>query len=114
MFRDAGWEIDLLIGEDHDGLIDCIEVTRPQIIGLSLSTGRRLDDLVRLVVAARIAVPHAIIGVAPGATLDEDQICSLVDIDLLFRDAGSALNELEQLIQLRGKPRRRHTSALAP
>lgn len=105
LFRTTGWEIDLQIGADHDSLIDCVEITRPKIVGLSLSTERRLDDLVRLVVAIRIVVPHAIIGVAPGATIDESRVRGLVDIDLLFRDAGSACGELDRLIRMRGRPR---------
>lgn len=112
LFRNAGWEIDLQIGADHDGLINWVELTRPEIVGLSLSSERRLDDLVRLVVAIRIVVPHALIGVAPGATIDENKLGDLVDIDLLFRDAGSACNELERLIRLRGNPgQRKHGSA---
>lgn len=108
LFRNAGWEIDLQIGVDHDDLISCVEHTRPEIVGLSLSTERRLDDLVRLVVAIRIVVPHAFVGIAPGATIDEDKLSDLVDVDLLFRDASSACNELDRLIRLRGNTRQNH------
>lgn len=102
LFRDAGWEIDLQTGTDHEGLIGHVEDTQPQIIGLSLSTERRLEELMRLVVAMRIVVPHAIIGVAPAATLDGNKVASLVDIDLLFNDARAAYADLERLIRLRG------------
>ena len=102
LFRDAGWDIDLKIGTDHDDLMAHVELTRPAIIGLSLSTVNRLEDLMRLVVAVRIVVPHAIIGVAPAARIDEDRVRNLVDIDLLFRDAREACAELERLIRLRG------------
>jgi methanogenic corrinoid protein MtbC1 len=111
LFRNAGWEIDLQIGANHGELIRCVEMTLPQIIGLSLSTERRLDDLVRLVVAMRIVVPHAIIGIAPGGTLDENKVGSLVDIDLLFRNADAACRELDQLIRSRGRPEQRHHSS---
>jgi hypothetical protein len=57
---------------------------------------------VRLVVAIRIVVPDAILGVAPAATLDEDEIRRLVDIDLIFRDARTAREELERLTSARG------------
>jgi hypothetical protein len=50
----------------------------------------------------RIVVPHAVIGVAPAASLDEDRVRNLVDIDLLFRDARASCVELERLIRLRG------------
>lgn len=102
IFRDVGWEIDLHTDTDHDTLIAHIERTRPQIIGLSLSTAQRLDALVRLVVATRIVMPHAIIGVAPGSDVDAKQLHALVDIDIVFRDAATACMELDRLIRLRG------------
>jgi methanogenic corrinoid protein MtbC1 len=102
LFRDAGWDIDLKIDTDHNTLVAHVERTRPAIIGLSLSTEQRLEDLIRLVVAVRIVAPHAIIGVAPAATLDDDKLCSLVDIDIVFRDAREACRELDRLVRLRG------------
>jgi methanogenic corrinoid protein MtbC1 len=102
LFREIGWEIDLRTGTDHDGLVAHVEATRPHIIGLSLSTEHRLDALVRLVVAIRLVLPHAIIGVAPAENVDAGRLHDLVDIDLVFDDALSACRELERLIRLRG------------
>ena len=101
LFREAGWEIDLQTATDHDGLVGHAEATRPHIIGLSLSTDRRLDALARLVVALRLVLPHAIIGVAPGGSVDAGRLHALADIDLVFGDAPSACRELEHLIRLR-------------
>jgi methanogenic corrinoid protein MtbC1 len=101
LFREAGWDIDLQVGKDHDSLIARVERTQPDIVGLSLSTDHRLADLVRLVVAVRLAVPHAIVGVAPGADLDDDEVTGIVDIDLLFHDARTACADLDRLIRLR-------------
>lgn len=101
LFREAGWEIDLRTGTDHDALVAHVERTRPNIIGLSLSTEQRLAALVRLVVAMRITVPFAIIGVAPATNVDAARLHDLVDIDLVFDDAPSACRELERLIRLR-------------
>jgi len=101
LFEDAGWDIDLRIGDAHDDLVAHVEHTRPHVIGLSLSTEQRLEALVRLVVALRIAVPRAIIGVAPGGHLDVRRITGLVDIDLVFSDARSARRELDRLVRLR-------------
>jgi len=102
IFRDAGWEIDLQTSTTHDALMAHVEQTHPLIIGLSLSTEQRLDALVRLVVAMRLVVPEAIIGVAPAATVDGKRLRALADIDLLFTDAPSAYRELDRLIRLRG------------
>ena len=60
------------------------------------------DALVRLVVATRLVVPDAIVGVAPGASVDAKRLNDLVDIDLVFTDAPSAYRELDRLMRLRG------------
>jgi MerR family transcriptional regulator, light-induced transcriptional regulator len=101
IFREVGWEIDLQTATQHDTLMAHVEHARPAIIGLSLSTEQRLDALARLVVAMRLVVPEAIIGVAPAASVDPKRLRSLADIDLIFTDAPSACRELERLIHLR-------------
>lgn len=101
IFRDAGWEIDLQIGRTHDDLMAHVETAQPEIIALTLNTEQRLGDLTRLVVAMRLAVPHAIIGVTPGPGLNAKRLGRLVDIDLVFQDANSACADLERLIRLR-------------
>ena len=101
LFRDAGWEIDLQTGADHDALVARVTRTRPRVIGLSLSTERRLDALVRLVVALRFVAPGALIGVAPGAGVDAARLREVADIDLVFDDVHSARRELERLLRAR-------------
>ena len=101
LFREAGWQIDLETGTEHDRLLERIERTAPQIIGLSLSTEERLDALVRLVVAVRLVLPGVLIGVAPASSIDGRRLHDLVDIDLVFTDAPSAFRELERLMRLR-------------
>ena len=102
IFREAGWEIDLETGADHDQLVTHVEQTLPKIIGLSFSSERRLNDLVRLIVAIRLIVPDAIIGVAPSSSVSENRLHELVDIDLVFTDAAAAFQKLERLLRLRG------------
>jgi len=101
LFREAGWEIDLQLGMNEESLLARVEASQPHIIGLSLSTDHRLPDLVHLVVALRLVVPQAIIGVASGAEIDDDTINDLVDIDLLFHDAVTACSDLDRLIRSR-------------
>jgi methanogenic corrinoid protein MtbC1 len=99
LFREAGWEIDLRIGADHDALSHAAERTRPRVIGLSLSTERRLEALARLVVALRFVVPGAVIGVAPASRVDAERLHEIADIDLVLRDVPSALLELDRLVR---------------
>lgn len=102
VFREAGWDIDLQVGAGHEALITHVERTVPHVIGLSLSTEERLDALIRLVVALRLTVPDALIGVAPAARMDGDRVQRLVDIDLVFDDAQTAFAELDRLVRMRG------------
>lgn len=69
LFRQAGWEIDPQLGFDLEGLLDHAGQSQPEVIGLSLSTRARLPELVRAVLGLRLAVPGAMIGVAPGGNL---------------------------------------------
>jgi methanogenic corrinoid protein MtbC1 len=101
MFRERGWEIDLVTGADHDSLIAQVERAAPAVIGLSLSTEARFGALARLVVAMRLAAPDAIIGVAPAEGLDSDRIIEIVDVDILFGGAVSACADLERMIDAR-------------
>lgn len=101
LFRSEGWEIDLQTGTDHASLLAHAEYSKPRVIGLSLTTERRLDALVRMVVAMRLVLPRSIIGVATGGTLDPDRIASLVDVDLQFHDVRSARTELDRLLHAR-------------
>lgn len=96
-FREEGWEIDLQLGATHDDLLAHVEATRPAVIGLSLSTRGRLADLIRLVVALRLLLPGTLIGVAPPAAMEEDEVFKLVDVELVFRDARQAFDDLERL-----------------
>lgn len=100
LFREAGWDIDLQTGTDHEALITHIEHSQPHIIGLSLSTEQRLAALARLVVAIRIILPRSIIGVAASHSVNAKRINSLVDIDLVFHDARSSFAELDRLVRL--------------
>lgn len=99
-FREAGWNIDLQVGLQHDELIRHAVRTEPTIIGLSLSTEERIADLVRLVVALRLERPSAIIGVAPALNMEDSALHSVVDIDLVFRDASSAAQDLDWMLRL--------------
>ncbi len=104
MFRNAGWDIDLQLATDHDALIARAERTQPRVIGLSLSTAGRLHALARLVVALRLALPRAVIGVAPAAALDAAALDGILDVDLVLGDADTARADLERLIAPQRSP----------
>lgn len=99
LFREAGWDIDLQLGLDQPRLLDHVAQTRPRVIGLSLSTGERLPELVQAVLGMRLVVPAAIIGVARGGDLAADDIRRIADVDMIFGDAPSAITMLERWVQ---------------
>lgn len=101
MFRKAGWDIDLQIGLDHERLLDRVKKTQPGIIGLSLSSRDRLTDLLKLIVALRLASNHAFIGAAPGGDLTADEIRAVADVDIVFGDALGAIAALDELVASR-------------
>ena len=98
MFRMAGWDIDLQIGLDHAQLIDRARHTRPAIIGLSLSTSERLAEMLKVILALRLLLPAARIGVAPGGDLTRDDVQRIADVDIVFGDAASAISLLDDMI----------------
>jgi MerR family transcriptional regulator, light-induced transcriptional regulator len=95
LFRDAGWDIDLQFGRDHDQLVRRVTDTQPSIIGLSLSTSERLPELAKVAVAVRLIIPDATIGVAPGGDVHPDEVRRVADVDMIFTDAASAIAALE-------------------
>ena len=98
MFRMAGWDIDLQIGMDHAQLIDRARQTQPTIIGLSLSTGERLAEMLKAILTLRLLLPAARIGVAPGGDLTRDDVQRIADVDIIFGDAASAIGLLDDMI----------------
>jgi MerR family transcriptional regulator, light-induced transcriptional regulator len=98
VFRNAGWDIVLMINQSHQLLIDRAQVIRPPVVGYSISNSTGLDKLARLVVATRLAVPNIIIAVAAGPDIDENTLRNVVDLDLVIADAQTAEAELSQAL----------------
>ena len=98
MFRAAGWDIDLQLGYDHAQLIDRARHTLPTIIGLSLSTSERLPEMLQAILALRLLLPDAMIGVAPGGDLTGEDVQRIADVDIVFGDAASAITLLDELV----------------
>jgi methanogenic corrinoid protein MtbC1 len=93
--RGAGWEVALYIGLDHDTLVARIAAAAPEVIGLSLSSGRTLLPLTRLVVALRVSAPAVPIVVSgPGVALIGEPI---LGVDAMTADFDAALAALARL-----------------
>ncbi|MEL6362821.1 MAG: cobalamin-dependent protein [Pseudomonadota bacterium] len=99
VFREAGWQVDLEVGLDHETLVEQVNRRTPNVIGLTLSTNERLEDLARVIVAIRINAPTAIIGIGQGGEVETDQLKAIVDFDLIFTDINIALRDLEDMLR---------------
>jgi methanogenic corrinoid protein MtbC1 len=90
--RGAGWEVALLVGLGHDALVGRIADLAPDAIGLSLSGGRSILSLTRLVVALRIAAPTSpIVVCGPGVAAIGEPI---LGVDAMAPDFDGAMAAL--------------------
>lgn len=103
VFRDAGWDIDLVISRSHDELLDRAALTLPPVVGFSVSNSAGLVTLARLIVALRLILPDSIFAVATGPDINQDILHSLVDLDLVITDAKTAQVDLSRLLFERGE-----------
>lgn len=103
VFRNAGWNIDLVISRSHDELLERAALTLPPVVGFSVSNSAGLVTLARLIVALRLTLPQSIFAVATGPDINNDMPHTLVDIDLVISDAKTAQVDLSRLLFERGK-----------
>jgi methanogenic corrinoid protein MtbC1 len=94
--RGAGWEVSLLLGLGHDALVARVADLAPDAVGLSLSSGRTVLSLTRLVVALRVAAPASpIVVCGPGVASVTGPI---VGVDALAPDFDGAMAALARLM----------------
>ena len=90
LFRQKGWEIDLIIGQSHDELVDQICRSRASIIGLSASGDHSIEALSRLVIALRISNPFANIFVSGSIVQEARETVVLMEPDGMAADMEEA------------------------
>lgn len=100
VFRDAGWDIALIVNQTHDALLARAEILQPPVVGLSISNSSRLDALGHLIVALRLTLPKTIIAVAGGPDIDNQTLRDLVDLDIVISDARTAQADLSELLRI--------------
>ncbi len=98
VFRNAGWDISLMINPSHEDFIERAAATQPPVIGLSISNSDGLDRLARLVVSARMTLPNTIVAVAAGPDIDRHILQNVVDLDHVISDARHAEITLSDLL----------------
>lgn len=91
LFGKEGWDIDLIIGKNHDDLIAEIAQSRCRVIGLSAAGAHSAAALARVVIALRISNPAAAIFLSGQITNEAEDIISVMGLDGVVTDVPSAL-----------------------
>ncbi|MCC5975760.1 MAG: cobalamin B12-binding domain-containing protein [Rubellimicrobium sp.] len=97
LFRNRGWEIELLTGLDHEALIEAIAGRGYRIIGLSASNAGMVVPLTRMIVALRITHPEAKILVSGRIVEEVPGLNALIRADAVLADGDNAVAMCERL-----------------
>ena len=99
-FRRCGWGVQLLTPHEGEDVLAHLRRDWFDAIGLSVSTGRQLQQLQTLLPRLRQDSPNARLGVLVGGplALSDPQALQSLDVDLVGGDARETVNLLSQLI----------------
>lgn len=100
LFRREGWDVDMMIGLDHDMLVDQSDRRSYQAIILVANSDRMIEPLTRLVLALRISHPLAHVIVAGNIIQHHPDIEELVGADAVMDDIESAVATLRSVLEL--------------
>ncbi|MEL6681383.1 MAG: cobalamin-binding protein [Pseudomonadota bacterium] len=98
LFRREGWDVDMMVGLDHEILVDQAERRSYRAIVLVANSDAMMQPLIRLILALRITQPLAHIVVA-GNILDHfPDIAHMVGADALIKDIETAIAQLRSVV----------------
>ncbi|WP_375254748.1 B12-binding domain-containing protein [Yoonia sp.] len=98
IFRREGWDVDMLVGLDHDTLVARSETRSYRAIVLVANSDTMLEPLTRLVLALRISHPLSHLVVA-GHILDHHpDISTMIGADAVIKDIDTAVSRLQEVM----------------
>jgi MerR family transcriptional regulator, light-induced transcriptional regulator len=97
LFGKEGWDVDMIIGKNHDDLVADIAQSRCPVIGLSAAGSHSVAALARLVIALRISNPWAAIVLSGQITNEAEDVVSALDLDGVVKDIPSALTLFDRI-----------------
>ena len=97
-FRRDGWDVDMLMGLDHDAMVAEADMRHYEAIVLVANSDRMLESLTRLSLALRITQPLAHIIVAGGILDHHPDILGLVGAEAVMADLDSAIVILRDVL----------------
>lgn len=99
IFRREGWDVDMMVGLDHDMLVDQSDRRNYRAIVLVANSDDMIEPLTRLVLAIRISHPLAHLVVAGNILDHHPDIIELVGADAIIKDIETAVSTLRHVIE---------------
>src|SRR6056297_1404586 len=97
LFRRAGWDVGLLVGQSHDEIITRLARDDRQVIGLSCSGDHSFAALKRLMLALRKNRPNAHVLVSGRIVACAERLADLPVPFTVVEDAASAERQMQRL-----------------
>ena len=91
LFIKDGWDVNVIVGKDHQELVDEIADSQCRIIGLSAAGGHSIAALARVVVALRVSNPSAGLFLGGQITHEAADEVALMGFDGIMSDIPTAL-----------------------
>ena len=97
LFGREGWDIDMIVGQNHDELVSEIAQSRCPVIGLSAAGAHSAAALARLVIALRISNPWAAIVLSGQIANEAEDVVSALGLDGVVTDIPSAITLFDSI-----------------
>lgn len=94
--RKEGWDVELVVGCDHDELIERILRSDHLIVGLSGGGEHALTELARVVLSIQVSQPAALLLVSGSIANEDRDALELMQIDAIEANFDHALAALER------------------
>lgn len=100
LFRQEGWDIQLLLGETHEEILDAVRKSDALVVCLTAHGTSSIAALVRLIAGIRILNPAVLILISGKIAENAMDILELSGADGVATDFPSALSEVKRLYEL--------------
>jgi len=97
LFGREGWDINMIVGQNHDDLVSEIAQSRCPMIGLSAAGAHSAAALARLIIALRISNPWAAIILSGQITNEAEDVVSAMGLDGVVTDIPSAITLFDSI-----------------
>lgn len=98
IFRREGWDVDMLVGLDHDMLVDQAERRSYRAVVLTAHSDSMMEPLARLILALRITQPLAHIVVAGNILDHHPDIIHTVGADAVMKSIETSVTTLRNVL----------------